>query len=76
MLNERTRELCGELYRWEDLARTETFYDRTKMFNPDATNLAPYHKLRPIPLPQIISQTKGGGPLSASDITAYQNPGY
>jgi hypothetical protein len=76
MLNEKTRELCGELYRWEDLARTESFFERTKMFNPDATNLASYHKLRPIPLPQIISQTKGGKPLTGGDITEYQNPGY
>lgn len=76
MLNERTRELCGELFRWEDLARTETFYARTKLFNADATNLQPYHRLRPIPLPQIISQTKGGVPLTAADVTAYQNPGY
>ena len=76
MLNEKTREFCGELFRWEDLARTETLYDRTKLFNADATNIAPYHKLRPIPLPQIISQTKGGQPFSAADITSYQNPGY
>ncbi|TDH21379.1 RagB/SusD family nutrient uptake outer membrane protein [Segetibacter sp. 3557_3] len=76
MLNERTRELCGELYRWEDLARTETFFNRTKAFNPDATNVAPYHKLRPIPLPQIISQTKGGRPLTSGDISSYQNSGY
>ncbi len=76
MLNERTRELCGELIRWEDLARTETFYDRTKLFNADATNIQPFHKLRPIPLPQIISQTKDGKPLGATDITAYQNTGY
>ncbi len=76
MLNERTRELCGELIRWEDLARTETFFDRSKLFNADATNIQPYHKLRPIPLPQIISQTQGGQPLSGAQISAYQNPGY
>lgn len=76
MLNERTRELCGEFFRWEDLARTETFYLRSKLFNADATNIQPYHRLRPIPLPQIISQTKNGAPLSTGDITAYQNVGY
>jgi starch-binding outer membrane protein, SusD/RagB family len=76
MLNERTRELCGELIRWEDLARTETFYDRSRFFNADATGIQPFHKLRPIPLPQIISQTKGGNVLSPADIAAYQNPGY
>jgi hypothetical protein len=76
MLNERTRELCGELIRWDDLARTETFFNRTKLFNLDATNLATHHKLRPIPLLQIITQTKSGVPLSPSDISAYQNPGY
>jgi hypothetical protein len=76
MLNEKTRELCGEFFRWEDLARTETFYERTRLFNLDATNIQPFHKLRPIPLPQIISQTISGAPLTAAQITAYQNPGY
>ncbi len=76
MLNERTRELCGELIRWEDLARTETFYDRTRAYNADATNIQPYHKLRPIPLQQIISQTQGGTSLTQAQITAYQNTGY
>jgi starch-binding outer membrane protein, SusD/RagB family len=76
MLNERTRELCGELFRWEDLARTETFYERTKLYNADAPLVQPYHKLRPIPQPQIISQTKAGKPLTNADIAAYQNPGY
>jgi starch-binding outer membrane protein, SusD/RagB family len=76
MLNERTRELCGELIRWEDLARTETFYERTKLFNADATNVQTFHKLRPIPLPQIISQTQAGSPLTPAQIAAYQNPGY
>jgi starch-binding outer membrane protein, SusD/RagB family len=76
MLNERTRELCGELFRWDDLARTETFYNRSKLYNADATNLAPHHKLRPMPLPQIISQTIDGKPLTPAQIAAYQNPGY
>lgn len=76
ILNERTRELCGELYRWEDLARTETLYDRTKLYNADATNLSPYHKFRPIPLPQIISLKVNGNPMSNAEMAAYQNPGY
>ncbi len=76
ILNERTRELCGELYRWEDLVRTETLYDRTKLYNADATNLAPTHKLRPIPLPQIISLKINGNPMSNAEMAAYQNPGY
>ena len=77
MLNERTRELCGELFRWDDLARTETLVARAKLFNSDAAPLIQnYHKLRPIPLPQIISQTKNGTTLTAADIAAYQNPGY
>ena len=76
MLNERTREMCGELYRWEDLARTESLYDRTKLYNADAINLAPHHKLRPIPLPQIISLKINGNPLTPEEMKAYQNPGY
>ncbi|WP_448699225.1 RagB/SusD family nutrient uptake outer membrane protein [Mucilaginibacter sp. AW1-3] len=76
ILNERTRELCGELYRWEDLVRTETFYDRTKLFNKDATSLQTYSKLRPIPIQQINLTTIGGQPMSAADKAKYQNPGY
>ena len=77
ILNERTRELCGEFYRWEDLVRTETFYDRTKAFNADiSASFAPFHKLRPIPYLQMIAQQVNGKPMSPSDMTAYQNPGY
>lgn len=76
MLNERTRELCGEFFRWEDLVRTETFFERTKQFNADAPLVQPYHKLRPIPSPQIVSQTKSGKPLTSAEIAEYQNPGY
>ena len=77
MLNERTRELCGEFYRWEDLVRTETIYDRTRLYNPDVTaSFAPYHKLRPIPYLQMIAQTQNGKPMTAAEMAAYQNPGY
>lgn len=77
ILNERTRELCGEFYRWEDLVRTETFFDRTKLFNPDISgSFAQFHKLRPIPYLQMVAQTVNGKPMSADDMRAYQNPGY
>ncbi len=77
ILNERVRELCGELYRWEDLVRTETLFDRTKLFNADVdAGFKPTHKLRPIPLLQMISQTTGGQPMTAAQMAAYQNPGY
>ena len=77
ILNERTRELCGEFYRWEDLVRTETFFDRTKLYNPDiSASFATYHKLRPIPYLQMIAQTVNGKPMSPTDMAAYQNPGY
>lgn len=77
ILNERTRELCGEFYRWEDLVRTETFFDRTKLFNPDiSASFAPHHKLRPIPYLQMIAQQVNGHPMTAQEMTAYQNPGY
>lgn len=77
MLNERTRELCGEFYRWEDLVRTETLFDRTKLYNADISpSFAPFHKLRPIPYLQMIAQTTNGKPMSPADMQAYQNPGY
>ncbi|MBC7889747.1 MAG: RagB/SusD family nutrient uptake outer membrane protein [Ferruginibacter sp.] len=77
MLNERTRELCGEFYRWEDLVRTETFFERTKLFNADISlSFATFHKLRPIPYLQMIAQTVNGKPMSMADMAAYQNPGY
>lgn len=77
MLNERTRELCGEFYRWEDLVRTETLFERTKLYNPDITgSFAQFHKLRPIPYLQMIAQKINGQPMSATQMAAYQNPGY
>lgn len=77
MLNEKTRELCGEGARWEDLVRTETFFDRTKLYNADLDpGFQRFHKLRPIPLLQMISQSTGGHPMTPAEMAAYQNPGY
>ncbi|MBZ4192190.1 RagB/SusD family nutrient uptake outer membrane protein [Niabella beijingensis] len=77
MLNERTRELCGEFYRWEDLVRTETLFERTKLYNPDISpSFAIYHKRRPIPYLQMIAQQINGKPMTAEQMAVYQNPGY
>lgn len=71
MLEERARELFGELNRWEDLVRTGTLIDRVKLYNPDAApNIQSYHALRPIPdlfIDRIL-------PKPSSD--EIQNPGY
>jgi hypothetical protein len=55
ILDERGRELLGEYVRWEDLVRCEKLYEyvKTKGYNPEATNIQPYHKLRPIPQKHI-----------------------
>lgn len=55
ILDERTRELCGENMRWLDLIRTGKLIERVKAHNPDAApNItAPKHLLRPIPQAQI-----------------------
>lgn len=76
MLNERTRELCGELHRWEDLVRTETLLSRTVLYNKDATGIREHHKLRPIPQLQIDLTTINGQPMTAEQKKAYQNIGY
>jgi hypothetical protein len=76
ILNERTRELLGELHRWEDLARTETLVVRTRYHNPDAVAIQPFHKLRPIPQTHLERIFRNGQPLSATERQAEQNPGY
>lgn len=71
ILDERAREFGGDYERWYDLARTETFYDRIRKYNPAAaTNVKPFHKLRPIPQSHI-DRLANAGPQ-----TEEQNEGY
>ena len=59
-LDERSRELCGELVRWLDLVRTGKLVERVKLFNPEAAgNILPKHVLRPIPQAQIDATVTG-----------------
>lgn len=54
ILDERSRELLGEMTRWFDLTRTGKLVERVRKYNPDAAdNIQPYHALRPIPQDQI-----------------------
>ena len=77
LLNERSRELCGEFYRWEDLSRTKTLLARARAYNPDATsNINERHYLRPIPQTYLDAIQKNGHSLTNEEKKAQQNPGY
>ena len=70
ILDERTRELCGEQMRWSDLATRGKLVDRVKAFNTDAApNIQNFHALRPIPRSQLNA-------VSDLNTSQYQNPGY
>ena len=60
ILDERTRELCGENVRWWDLVRTGKLLQRVRMHNKEAAaNIIEKHVLRPIPQAQIDATTTG-----------------
>jgi len=75
ILNERSRELVGELMRWEDLSRTKTLIKRDALFNNEAK---PQDKdyLRPIPQKFLDGVQKSGAPLTSAEKAAMQNPGW
>jgi hypothetical protein len=70
ILDERTRELCGESVRWADLACRGKLVERVKQYNAAAAGkIQAFHSLRPIPqttLDAMNDPNKG----------QYQNPGY
>jgi hypothetical protein len=83
VLNERSRELAGEMLRWADLARTKTLLKRTLAYNEDAIiehdqggGLQEHHLVRPIPQNFLDGIWKDGHALTADEKQALQNPGY
>ena len=67
ILDERSRELCGQMTRWWDLIRTHNLLARVIAHNSDGRfNILPKDTLRPIPQTQINAVTSGPayGPMS------------
>jgi hypothetical protein len=69
ILDERARELAGELFRWYDLKRTGKLVSYVQKYNMDAkANIKETHNLRPIPQVQLDAVT--------NKEEFKQNPGY
>jgi starch-binding outer membrane protein, SusD/RagB family len=67
ILDERTRELLGEMHGWDDLVRMGKLVERVRLHNVQAAgNIQDFHTLRPIPRTQLDRATNGYS----------QNPGY
>lgn len=69
ILDERSRELCGESIRFADLAMRHKLVSRVQAFNPDGgPYVQEFNELRPIPQSQLDA-------VSTKD-PAFQNTGY
>ncbi|GGH75966.1 hypothetical protein HNQ91_004490 [Filimonas zeae] len=70
ILDERTRELCGESVRWADLACRNKLYDRVRTYNAAAAaKVRVLDVLRPIPQTTLDA-------MNDPEKAKYQNPGY
>jgi hypothetical protein len=79
ILNERSRELIGEMLRWEDLSRTKTLIKRSYAYNEDVVvenRLGEHHLIRPVPQEFLDGIYKEGHALTSDEKQAMQNPGY
>jgi hypothetical protein len=79
ILNERCREMLGEMVRWEDLVRTNSLVERAMAFNDDTRNsgtIRKFHRIRPIPQIHLDAIKVDGRFLTAAEKQEYQNEGY
>lgn len=76
ILDERSRELCGEQMRWFDLKRTGKWRERSTTYSLNGItmltrDIRSHYDLRPIPQDQIDLMGN-----DEAEKQAYQNPGY
>jgi hypothetical protein len=79
ILNERCREMLGEMHRWEDMVRTGTLVQRAYAFNNDTRNqgtLEQFHRVRPFPEEHLNTIKTNGTFLTPQEKKDYQNEGY